>query len=224
MPSLTSMEFYHNFSALGLNLPQRAGIYGPNQAAKAPVILGYLLFALGKLKAKGTQPITVAELFCADAYYSFVASRFGADRCHAFDSDRDGHLAEARYLRGVLNDDRVEIHESKVADIPTEFRASVVINAGGLYHVEEPLRYLEQSYAMANQYLIVQSVITTHTEEADYFQTPAPGWKWGCRFTYGYLQKEIIRRGYKVVDSERNLLLGNHRPEDRGSAYFLIEK
>lgn len=218
------MEFYHDFSALGLNLPQKKGIYAPNQTAKAPIITGYLLFALGKVRANDVEPITVAELFCADAYYSFLARRFSADRCYAFDSNRDGSLPEARHVRELLQDDGVEIIETNVADIPPDFRASIVINAGGLYHVEEPLRYLEQSYAMAEHYLIVQSVITIATEDENYFATPAPGWDWGCRFTYGYLEKEIRERGYKVVDSERNLLPGNDRPEDRGSAYFLIEK
>jgi hypothetical protein len=218
------MEFYHDFSALGLNLPQKKGIFAPNQTAKAPVISGYLLFAIGKLRANDMVPLTVAELFCADAYYSFLARRFGADRCYAFDSNRDGILPEARYVRSLLKDDAVEIVETEVANISPDFRASIVINAGGLYHVEEPLRYLEQSYKMAEQYLIVQSAITIATEDENYFETPAPGWSWGCRFTYGYLEKEIRKRGYKVVDSERNLLRGNDRPEDRGSAYFLIEK
>ena len=218
------MEFYHNFSALGLELPQKGGIYAPNQSAKAPVITGYLLFALGKLRANGISPVTVAELFCADAYYSFLARRFGADRCYAFDNNRDGSLPEARYVQALLKDDRVEIHETEVATISSDFRASIVVNAGGLYHVPEPLSYLEQSYAMAEHYLVLQSVITMATEDENYFESPAPGWSWGCRFTYGYLEKEIRKRRYKVVDSDRNLLTGNDRPEDRGSAYFLIEK
>lgn len=218
------MEFYHDFSALGLTLPQKKGIYAPNQTAKAPVITGYLLFAIGKLRARGIRPITIAELFCADAYYSFLARRFGADRCYAFDSNRDGDLPQAHHIRTLLNDDCVEIHETVVENIASDFGASIVMNTGGLYHVEDPLRYLEQAYEMAEHYLIVQSVISIATEDENYFETPAPGWSWGCRFTFGYLEKEIKKRGYKVFDSDRNLLLGNVRPEDRGSAYFLIEK
>lgn len=218
------MDFYHDFSALGLKVPQKAGIYGPNQRAKEPVIGGYLRRAIEELRAREVFPITVAELFCADAYYSFLARSFGADRCYAFDNNRDGHLPEARYVRRLLNDDCVEIHEADVANIPRDFCASIVINAGGLYHLQDPLACLEQSYAMAQHYLILQTVITTVHEADNYFETPAPGWSWGCRFTYEYLAKEISKRGYHVLETERNLLLGNERPEDRGSAYFLIGK
>lgn len=218
------MECYHDFRVLGLDVPQRPGIFAPNQAAKAPILIGYLLFALGKLKARGTTPVTVGELFCADAFYSFVARRFGADRCDAFDNDRDGHLEQARMLRGLLAETNVALHEVDVFEIPEAFRASIVLNAGGLYHVADPLRALERSYAMCEHFLIVQSVVTLATEDEDYFETPAPGWTWGCRFTYGFLRREIVRRGWTIVDTDRNVLTGNDRPEDRGSAYFLVAR
>jgi len=218
------MTFYHDFSFLGLNLPQKPGIYGPNQKAKEPVIARYLLSAVGELRAREVSPITVAELFCADAYYSFLARRFGADRCYAFDNNKDGHLPEAHNIQTLLKDHCVEIRETEVAKIPLEFSTSIVINAGGLYHLNDPLSCLEHSYATCAHYLIVQSVITTATEDENYFEAPAPGWDWGCRFTYKYLENEIRRRDYEIIDSDRNLLLGNDRLEDRGSAYFLIRK
>ena len=217
------MEFYHDYSVLGLSVPQRGGIYGPNQRAKAPIITAYLLFALGKLKVRGASSIKVCELFCADAYYSFIASRFGADSCDAFDNDRDGHTAEARHIRDLLGDQRVNIQNQDVLDIPDNYRASIVINTGGLYHVTNPLTVLEKSYRLATNYLIVQSVVTLATERADYFETPAPGWIWGCRFTHEFLIQAIRDRGYKIIDFERNILTGNTRAEDRGSSYFLIE-
>jgi hypothetical protein len=218
------MEFYHDYGVIGLDLPQLPGIFAPNQAAKAPVIIGYLLFTIGKLRARGIAPISFAELFCADAFYSFIARRFGADRCDAFDNDRDGYLEQARAVGKLLDENGVHLHQVDVFDIPSEFQASIVMNAGGLYHVSDPMLALERSYAMCRHYLIVQSVVTLATENADYFETPAPGWNWGCRFSYAFLRREIERRGYRIVDSERNVLTGNSRPEDRGSAYFLIQR
>jgi hypothetical protein len=53
---------------------------------------------------------------------------------------------------------------------------------------------------------------------------PAPGWEWGCRFSYKYLENEIMNRRYEVIARDRNILLGNDRPEDKGSAYFLFRK
>jgi hypothetical protein len=216
------MELYHDFSLMGLSVPQRAGIYGPNQQAKAPVISGYLAFAIGKLKAAGVRPLTVSELFCADAYYSFLAHRLGADRCDAFDNNRDGHMDQAKFVNERIGG--VTLHETDVFDIPASHRASIVVNAGGLYHVSDPLTALERSYAMCERYLIVQTVFSMATEDENYFETPAPGWTWGCRFSFAFLRREMEKRGYQIVDSDRNILTGNDRPEDRGSAYFLISR
>ena len=216
------MLLYHDFSVLGLRLPQRGGIYPANQAAKAPIITGYLLFALGKLKAKGREPITVAELFCADAYYSFLAARFGATRCDAFDSDRDGHLGEAQAVKEALDDRRVHLHVRDVLTLPAEVKASIVLNCGGLYHMADPLRALRISYAMATEYLIVQSVVSRRHTDASYLERPAPGWPHGCRFSAAFLEQAIREQGWRIVDKDENELLGNDRPDDRGSAYYLI--
>lgn len=219
------MEYYHDFSALGLSVPQRKGIYAVNQAAKSPIIAGYLMFSLGKLKTKQAGPTAVAELFCADAYYSFFARRFGADHCLAIDNDRDGHMAEARAIKKMLGDDSaVEILNGDVFDLPETVSANIVLNCGGLYHVTDPLRALDISYRMATDYLIVQSVVSLATEDRGYFETPAPGWTWGSRFSYHFLADAIAARGWNVIDADRNELTGNHRMEDRGSAYFLISK
>ncbi|HYW63029.1 MAG TPA: hypothetical protein VE865_07530 [Bradyrhizobium sp.] len=218
------MQFYHDFSVLSLRLPQLPGIYAANQRAKEPLITGYLLYAMGKLKAHAVTPLTVGELFCADAYYSFLARRFGADRCDGFDNDRDGYLAQAHFAATLLGETNVGIHNTDVFDMPADYRASIVLNAGGLYHVADPLRVLEQSFAMARDYLIVQSVVSLANEEETYFETPAPGWSWGCRFSFAFLRRAIEQRGYAIVDCDRNVLAGNDRPEDRGSAYFLISR
>jgi hypothetical protein len=216
------MGFYHDFSVLGLNLPPAEDFYRQNQLVKEPLIVGYMLYAMGKLKAKGVKPVSVCELFCADAFYSFVARRFGADRCDAFDSDRDGFLAQARIVAKLLNEEEnVGIHKVDMFDMPADYRASVVVNAGGLYHVADPLRAVEMSYAMAEHYLVIQTVVTLTTEDENYFETPAPGWTWGSRFSFAYLQRE---RGYKILDSQRNIFPANDRPEDHGNSFFLISK
>lgn len=218
------MNFYHDFSILGLSVPQMPGFYIANQQNKEPLILGYMLYAMGKLKGRGVKPVTVGELFCADAYYSFIARRFGADRCDAFDSDRDGYLEQARAIAGLLKDTDVHIHKVDMFEMPADYRASVIVNAGGLYHVTDPLRALDLSYRMAEEYLVVQTVVSLANESENYFETPAPGWTWGSRFSFAFLQREILKRGWKIVDSDRNVLAGNDRPEDRGSAYFLISR
>ena len=216
------MDFYHDFGVLGLSLPQKGGIYALNQRAKSPVIIGYLLYSLGKTLQNDTQA-TVAELFCADAYYSFIAARFGAHRCDAFDNNRDNHLQEAYAIKSILADETVHIHQTDILEIEKSFHSSIVVNTGGLYHVENPLEVLERSHAMASRYLIVQTVTSLACENINYFETPAPGWQHGCRFSHAWIENEIRKRRYCIIDSERNILTGNARSEDRGSSYFLID-
>jgi hypothetical protein len=219
------MKFYHDFSVLGLQLPAAADFYRPNQRIKEPLIVGYMIYAMGKLKAQGVHPLTVCELFCADAYYSFVARRFGADRCDAFDNDKDGFLEQAHVIARVLKEtENVGIHKTDIYDMPPDYRASIVVNAGGLYHLTDPLRAMDLSYEMSRDYLIIQSCISLANEDENYFETPAPGWTWGSRFSFAYLRKEILKRGWKIVDSDRNVFTFEARPEDRGSAYFLIAR
>lgn len=217
------MEFYHDFSALGFKTKQRPGIYGPNQEAKAPILTGYLLFAIGKLRSTGVTP-TVAELYCADAYYSFLAERFGAARCDAFDNDRDHHMAEARAAKEALASTKVQLHNTDVMDISKEFRADIVINAGGLYHVADPIAHLKRSYEMAKHYLIVQTVVSMANESEDYFEAPAPGWTWGSRASRTFISKAVGALGGHILDQAFNELTGNARLEDRGSVYFLVAR
>jgi hypothetical protein len=218
------MKFYHDFSILGLRVPQRDGIYPKNQAAKAPVLIGYLAFAIGKLRARNVEPITFSELFCADAYYSFIARRLGVDECYAYDNDRDGHLEEAKFIQHLLSETNVHLKAQDVFDISSEAKTSIVMNAGGLYHVSDPLSVLDKSYEICKSYLILQSVVSLANEDENYFETPAPGWDWGCRFSHAFLRKQIAKRGYRIIDEERNILEGNLRPEDRGSSYFFLSR
>jgi hypothetical protein len=89
--------------------------------------------------------------------------------------------------------------------------------------VENPAEILMKSYAMARKYLIVQSVVSTANDDTGYFETPAPGWSWGSRFSRVSFDKMITALGYRVIDRHFNLLEGNDRAEDRGSVYYLIE-
>ena len=70
---------------------------------------------------------------------------------------------------------------------------------------------------------MVQTVISLARCEADYFEAPAPGWTWGCRFSFDYLMDMLPGAGWRVVMTEENRLLGNKRPEDGGSVYLLCE-
>jgi hypothetical protein len=186
------------------------------------VITAYLLCAIAKLKNRGVRPISFAELFCADGYYTMFARMFGADSACGFDSNKDGFLDQARTVRALLGLD-VELICTNVEDIPPDQRFSIVANIGGLYHVDDPVAVLQQSFRMAESYLIVQNVVSLATADEAYFERPAPGWTWGNPLSRESFDKLIRDSGMTVVDSGFNILAGNPRPEDRGSVYYLID-
>lgn len=215
------MEFYHDYTALGLSLPQLGGIYPPNQKAKEPTLIRFLQSAIDRLRAAAVAPITLTEMFCADAYYSFRARRMGVDQCDAYDNDSEGFLTQARHISALLNDPNVRLHQSDVRSIPMLPMSSIVMNTGGLYHVRDPLDVLDLSYRKAEHFLIVQTVVSLANLGDSYFDTNRP---YGCRFSAAYLERAIRERGWRVVMQDQNTLPGNENLDDRGSVYFLIEK
>ncbi|MHB8788711.1 MAG: methyltransferase domain-containing protein [Desulfobulbaceae bacterium] len=215
---------YHDFDRVGIKTFQKGGCFPDNQKAKESVILAYILMAIGKLKASEVSPITFAELFCADGYYTMFARKFGADQATGFDNDRDGHLANALKIKEYLQFDNVRFVKTDIEKIDPGVHYSIVANIGGLYHVPDPKEVLMQSYEMAERYLIVQNVVSLSTHDENYLEIPAPGWTWGNRFSRESFDKLIHGFGWKIVDQAFNELKGNPRAEDRGSVYYLIEK
>lgn len=219
-------DLYHEYSFFGVRNRQIPGIYADNQKAKAPTITAHIARAIALAKDRARDP-TCMELFCADGYYAMVASRLGASQVYGVDNGRDGHTVAGREIARRLNIDNMEYIDVDLSDVHrpgTLPKTEIVLNVGGLYHVSNPREVLEESYALANSYLIVQSVVSTANNSANYFEAPAPGWDWGSRFSRASFERMVEDLGYYVIDRHFNELMGNERLEDRGSIYYLIEK
>lgn len=143
----------------------------------------------------------------------------GVDRYDAFDSDRDGHLREARHVMTLLGETAVTLHQQSVFEIDPGYRATI----GGLYRYRSDFR-LQISAKMAERFLIVQTVVSLANEDKNYFEKPCPAWTGGSRFSHAWVEEKVAKLGFKLAASERNILEGNDRPEDRGSSYFLLER
>ena len=217
-------ELYHDYSLFGARNRQLPGVYASNQAAKSPIIRAYIQWAIAKCKTHIADPVSFTELFCADGYYAMAARHLGADRAIGIDNDHGGHLGKAEMIAARLGLTGVHFVKADVGELATFERTDIVANLGGLYHVSDPAKVLEQSYALAERFLIVQSVYSLASNDPEYFETPAPGWEWGCRFSYGWMKSRIDGLGGRLIDCHVNVLEANTRPEDRGSAYFFIEK
>jgi hypothetical protein len=114
---------------------------------------------------------------------------------------------------------RAEFRRENVFDVAGVY--DFAICAGGLYHVSDPDALVRKLTTNARAAMVVQTVYSLAETSADYFETPAPGQTWGCRFSYGYLLAMLAEAGWTVLEATTNELGGNARPQDRGSAYAL---
>jgi len=215
---------YHNYSFFGVNNQQLPGIFAPNQKAKAPIISAYIALAIAKSRKVAADSVSFSELFCADGYYAMVAARLGCDRCLGIDNNKDKHLTQAKAIAEILSISNIEFLETEISPQTEIPRCDIIANVGGLYHVSNPEEILRLSYEAAEKYLIVQNVVSLARTDENYFESPAPGWTWGNRYSRASFDKLIRSLCPKIVDCHFNELEGNERPEDRGSVYYLIEK
>lgn len=215
---------YHDFSFLGVANTQISEVYRLNQKAKAPVIIEYLQKALRLCREKQESSPSFTELFCADGYYAMVAAKLGYRPAIGIDDNRDGYSAKAKEIARRLNLSQCRFVEATITADSQHERSDVVANLGGLYHVSNPREILLNSYRLAKSHLIVQSVVSLANDDATYFESPAPGWTWGCRYNRRSFHEMVSDTCPGIIESRFNELGGNERLEDRGSAYYLIEK
>jgi protein-L-isoaspartate O-methyltransferase len=163
------------------------------------------------------------ELFSADGYYSCRIKAL-SPRARIIGVELDPEqVRRADTIVRRLGFDDVSFHQD---DVRTFLERSgeaydLVLSAGGLYHLSDPVRLLRAARRIVRGYLVVQSVATLETENADYFIQPAKGWQHGCRFTHAWLRARLEERGWHVLEEVRAELPGNRRPHDRGSSFFL---
>lgn len=216
---------YHEYSFFGVKNQQTQGHYIKNQQAKASILTAYIAYTIAKSKEYSNE-VSFSELFCADGYYAMVASRLGATKSYGIDNNfsKHGYVLKAQKIASLLKLKKVEFIKEDVNNFNKLPKVDIVANLGGLYHVSNPQKILEDSYRMAKSYLIVQTVVSLASSSPRYFETPAPGWTWGSRYSRQSFDKLIKKLNYRVIDRHFNKLTGNKRPEDMGSAYYLIAK
>lgn len=216
---------YHDFSFFGVSNVQLSDHFIHNQKAKAPVITAYIAYAAAKCETKNDSPTpSFTELFCADGYYTMVASRLGCSPCIGIDNNSQGYLDKAKAIVDRLGLRNCRFVQSEINQKSSFEPTDIVANLGGLYHANNPKEILQNSFIQARQFLIVQSVVSLATDDDKYFESPAPGWTWGSRYSRSFFHKMITDICPNIVDHHFNVLTGNQRMEDRGSVYYLLKK
>ena len=208
--------------ALRQLIDPRANSHRINQRHKEDVILPLTEEALARLSDQGIKEPACLDLFCADGYYScLIASLSPQVRVTGIDLDGQ-HVERARTAARVLGFDRLDFVIADVWEYLRQARTfDLALCTGGLYHLEQPRALLALLRPVVTGFLVVQSVVTLQTEDADFFVSPAPGWKYGSRFTHARLAGWLEETGWEIVRQERNELTGNRRLDDRGGSYFL---
>jgi hypothetical protein len=215
---------YHDYSIFGVENIQLEGVFALNQQSKMPIISSYLNYAIAKSKNKINDEVSCAELFCADGFYAMLSKHLGATKAIGIDNNREGHFEKAFEISEILGISDVDFLLKDVNEIDNLEKVDVVLNIGGLYHVNNPVEILLKSYNMAKKFLIIQNVVTLKNNNKYYYECPAPGWTWGNRFSNESFDNIIKGLGFNIIDQHFNELEGNDRLEDRGSVYYLIKK
>ncbi|MCB5194782.1 class I SAM-dependent methyltransferase [Deefgea salmonis] len=215
---------YHEYSFFGVNNEQLPGIFELNQKSKSPIISAYIALAIAHSRKAATDSVSFMEMFCADGYYAMMASRLGCNQCIGIDDDSQGFFKNAEEIADLLGIHNVDFINRKITPDMELPKADIIANLGGLYHVSNPEEILKLSFEKANKFLIVQNVVSLATTDENYFESPAPGWNWGSRYSVESFDCMIRRLFDKVIVCYFNVLEGNSRLEDRGSVYYLIEK
>ncbi len=213
-------SWYHDYSTLGFRTPQKGGAFGPNQRCKQEPLFRLIDAAIQRCRRAGIGTSGV-EFFCADGFYANYAALHGADAMLGVDLS-ETHLERARLAAKLLGlADRTHFVRGDVFETEGEF--DLAICAGGLYHLEAPARLLRKLARQVRSTLVIQTVYSLTRSEPDYFESPAPGWTWGCRFSRDYFCGMLADTSWKLLELETNELEGNERGEDRGSIYALCE-
>ena len=215
---------FHDFSFFGVQNEQIPGNLMANQKCKFPILLAYIAHAIAKSQKSCEYPVSFTELFCADGFYAMVAAKLGCVKSVGIDSNKDNYFSNSQEIARRLKLPNITFIEEEINPDSHFAKTDIVANIGGLYHVDQPKKVLEMSYDMTNQYLIVQNVVSLANTDENYYESPAPGWGWGNRFSRESFDKMIKSHRYDIIDCFFNELEGNDRQEDMGSVYYLIRK
>lgn len=211
--------WYHDFSALGIPTRSITESKAKNQRCKQKPLFHLIDRALTELKLV-TDSVSVLELFSSDAFYGQYALRRGANSLHAIDRSKF-EIERATLMASLLGTaEQCSLTVGDVFAVSDTF--TLCICAGGLYHLENPESLLRKLREHVSGVLIVQTVFSLAETDPEYFETPAPLWTWGCRFSLEYLYTMARRAGWKIKYRLSNQLEGNDRAASKGSAYLFL--
>ncbi len=222
--------WYHQFSTLGIQTPQFvSGNYRSNQLRKDEFVIPMIREAMEKLSNESSRSLHIVDLFAADSYYGFHALTMHENSTltavdllqNSGEGAKRTYVSEQAILISKLlgKENKFRFLEMSVFDFIEN--ADFIINTGGLYHIENPELLLSQLNNICRGIMVLQTVTHEDKNAKSFFETPAPNWTWGSRFSVRYLHETLKRTGWEILDERFSVLNGNTDPKDRGSIFMI---
>lgn len=109
---------------------------------------------------------TVLDIGCNSGFFSLDMAHRGAQHVDGIDL-RDENIAQAEFLANHYGLDNVSFRVLDADALPAGQQWDVVLNLGVLYHVVNPLQFLQQTYALCRRFAIIDTIC--HTEPVSAF-------------------------------------------------------
>ena len=100
---------------------------------------------------------TGLDIGCNNGFFSLDMAHRGAQHVDGIDL-RPENIAQAEFLANHYGLDNVACRVLDADALPTGRQWDVVLNLGVLYHVVNPLQFLEQTYALCRRFAIIDTL------------------------------------------------------------------
>jgi tRNA (mo5U34)-methyltransferase len=149
---------------------------------------------------------SVLDIGCWDGYFSFMAEQRGARRVVSLDNPefRWGGLDGYRFLHEHF-ESKAEWRLGSIYDLPEE-RFDIVLCYGVLYHINDPLTAMINTFHVTQQEVVFEGVFYEDAEPTLFLLDP--GEFHGdptniYALSTGYLEKVAVLCGFRLVDIHR---------------------
>jgi len=207
-------------AALGKGVLTTAGSHD-NQTVRDPQILPALDKAFALHRERYGEVTSFLDTFSNDGFYGFwVAERYKTPRITCIELNIED-VTKGRLMAEVLRKPEVQFICQDVHDMDAS-QADIALCMGGLYHVTDPDAVVAKLRSKA-KFLVAHACTSTLSQDPAYFETPAPGWHHGCRFSYEYFLAMLPRAGWKILESGHAIYTSPCDPHSKGSSWALCE-
>jgi hypothetical protein len=192
-----------------------------NQRDRDTYILPALDKAFALHRKRYGEVTSFLDTFSNDGFYGFwVAEHHGTPRITCVEL-MSAYVEKGRLMAEILHRPEVQFICQDVHDMDAS-PVDVALCMGGLYHVTDPDALVAKLRGKA-KYLVAHACTSTLSHDPAYFETPAPYWQHGCRFSHEYFLSMLPKVGWNVLESGHSIYPNPGNEHSAGSSWALCE-